>query len=75
MSPRFKRILLIILDSLGAGELPDASEYGDQGAFTLQHISETAEDFQLPNLEQMGIGNIVKLKGVSKIEKPKTFFG
>jgi len=75
MSPRFNRILLIILDSLGMGELPDASEYGDQGASTLQHISEPVEGFQLPNLEQMGIGNIAKLKGVSRIEKPKAFFG
>jgi phosphopentomutase len=75
MPAPFKRILLIILDSLGAGELPDALEYGDQGASTLSHIFETAEDFRLPNLEQMGIGNIVKLKEIREIEKPEAYFG
>lgn len=75
MPVRFKRILLIILDSLGIGELPDASEYSDNGAATLPHIAETVEGLQLKNLQKMGIGNIVEIKGVPKMEKPKAFFG
>ena len=75
MSFRFKRILLIILDSLGVGELPDASEYGDQGAATLQHIVEAVKGIELPILQQMGIGNIVTIKGLSNTKKPNAFFG
>lgn len=75
MPLRFKRILLIILDSLGVGELPDAYEYGDRGAATFQHISEAVTGLQLPNLQEMGMGNIVEIKGVPKTEKPKAFFG
>ena len=75
MSFRFKRILLIILDSLGVGELPDASEYGDQGAATLQHIAEAVNGLHLPNLQQMGMGNIVTIKGLSQTERSNAFFG
>jgi len=75
MPVRFKRILLIILDSLGVGELPDAFEYGDQGAATLQHIAEAVNGLHLPNLQQMGMGNIVTIKGLSKTENPNAFFG
>ena len=42
---KYKRIFTIVIDSLGAGALPDAAEYGDEGADTLGHISENMEDF------------------------------
>jgi phosphopentomutase len=53
-----KRAILIVLDSLGVGELPDASEYGDEGSNTLRNIYKHADNFSLPNLEKLGILNI-----------------
>ena len=54
-----KRIFLIVLDSVGAGALPDAAAYGDAGANTLGHIIEKAHP-HLPNMEAMGLGLINK---------------
>lgn len=62
----FKRGILIVLDSVGVGELPDASEYGDVGANTLKHIDEKATGFSLPNLEKLGLGNILPFKHIRK---------
>ncbi|MBQ7246371.1 MAG: phosphopentomutase [Firmicutes bacterium] len=54
-----RRAILIVLDSLGVGELPDADRFGDQGADTFGHISDKlGDDFRIPNLKKLGIGNI-----------------
>ncbi len=53
-----KKVILIVLDSVGVGELPDAGDFGDEGADTLSHISERIENFRLPNLCSMGLGKI-----------------
>lgn len=58
VNSKIKRIILIVLDSVGIGALPDAEEYGDQGANTLGHIGELLDDFTLPNLERLGLGKI-----------------
>ena len=47
----FKRVIWIILDSVGIGALEDAKEYGDEGAFTLKHVLEQEEKINLPNLK------------------------
>ena len=57
-----KRIFLIVLDSVGAGALPDAAAYGDAGANTLGHIIERAHP-HLPNMEAMGLGLIPGVGG------------
>ncbi len=57
-----KRVILIVMDSVGIGELPDASEYGDAGASTLNHIAERVPTLSLPNLCRLGLSLI---KGVS----------
>lgn len=54
----FKRVIWIILDSVGIGELPDADLFGDVGADTLGHIFETIKDYNLPNMGKLGLGNI-----------------
>lgn len=54
-----KRAILIVMDSLGVGESPDAGKYGDKGADTLLHASEGLADFAIPNLAKLGFGNIV----------------
>ncbi len=53
-----RKVVLIVLDSVGAGELPDAADYGDEGSNTLKNIYRHAENFSLPNLEKLGILNI-----------------
>ncbi len=58
----YKRIFLIVLDSVGCGELPDADKYGDVGANTLGHIAENIEDFNLPNLFKLGLHKIIPVK-------------
>lgn len=61
----FKRVHLIVLDSVGIGEAPDAADFGDEGANTLGHIAETA-GFELPNLQTLGLGNIAPITGVKE---------
>jgi phosphopentomutase len=61
-----KRVILIVLDSLGIGALPDAEKYGDAGAHTLDHIADAMPDFKIPNLIKLGLGDI---DGVTKIRK------
>ena len=70
-----KRAIIIVLDSVGIGEMPDAEEYGDAGANTLGHIAEAVEGFSLPNLEKMGLGNIAPLKGVPPSPAPTGGYG
>lgn len=65
----YKRIFLIVLDSLGVGELPDAKDYNDLGSHTFGHIAE-AMDLNIPNLQKLGIGNITPIKNVFPAENP-----
>lgn len=53
-----KRVILVVLDSVGIGELPDAINYGDQGSDTIGNIANKVKDLRLPNLEKLGLGNI-----------------
>src|SRR6187549_2359312 len=57
------RACVIVLDAVGAGELPDAAEYGDEGSNTLANVAEAVGGLDLPNLEQLGLGNIEDLAG------------
>lgn len=69
----FKRIHLVVLDSVGIGEAPDAADFGDEGAHTLGHISETA-GLTLPNMEAFGLGNIAPLPTIDPVEEPKAYY-
>ncbi len=68
------RILLLVLDSVGIGELPDANEYGDEGSNTLAHIS-YAVDLGLPNLEKMGLGLLGDFRGIRSASRPSASYG
>ncbi|HIU01705.1 MAG TPA: phosphopentomutase [Candidatus Onthocola gallistercoris] len=70
MSERFKRIFVIVIDSLGIGAMPDAADYGDEGADTLGHISEAADTFVIPHLQSLGLANLHPLKQVPPVERP-----
>lgn len=69
------RVILIVLDSVGIGELPDAGEYGDSGSNTLGNIAKKAKNFKLANLETLGLGNIDKNIGLRIAEEPTGSFG
>lgn len=64
-----KRAVLIVLDSVGIGELPDAADYGDVGSNTIKNIYMNVENFSLPNLEKMGLLNIVGNEDINKNHK------
>lgn len=71
----FKRVILIVLDSVGAGALPDAGEYGDENSNTLSHIARTVGGLKLPALEKLGLGNIIEISGVMPAEDVKAYYG
>lgn len=66
----FKRIFLIVLDSVGIGQAPDALKYNDVGADTLGNIAKATGGINLPHLEKMGLGNLKEIKGVKAADRP-----
>ncbi len=70
----FDRICLIVLDSVGMGEMPDAADWGDAGADTLGHICESRA-VQLPHFGQLGLGNVRRLAGVPPVDAPRGAYG
>ncbi|MCB9235020.1 MAG: phosphopentomutase [Bacteroidia bacterium] len=70
-----KRVLLIVLDSVGIGELPDAAAFGDVGSHTLGHIARDVPGFNLPNLGQLGLGNITPSANLPASSSPAGAFG
>ena len=74
MTTKFRRICLVVLDSAGIGEMPDAADWGDAGADTLGHILER-RNVALPNLQRLGLGNITPLKGLPAVVSPIGSYG
>jgi len=70
-----KRAIVLILDGVGIGELPDAAEYGDEGSNTLVNLARFCGGLKLPVLERLGLGNITAIKGVKDVDKPLACFG
>lgn len=64
------RVILIVLDSVGVGQAPDAAAYGDEGANTLAHTAAAVGGLSLPHLGRMGIGQITNILGVSEVRPP-----
>ena len=62
----WRRVVLITLDGVGVGALPDAERYGDAGANTLLHVAESCGGLHLPTLRKLGLGNIQPLPGVAR---------
>jgi phosphopentomutase len=65
-----RRAFVVVLDACGAGELPDAADYGDAGTNTLGHVSEAAGGLDLPTLQRLGLGSILPLVGVPPADAP-----
>ncbi|RUS48109.1 phosphopentomutase [Cohnella sp. AR92] len=72
---KFRRIAVIVLDSVGIGELPDAENYRDLGAHTLGHILESVPSMKLPNLRKLGLANIAPLGDWKPEAAPGAFYG
>jgi phosphopentomutase len=72
--PRFERVIWIVLDSVGIGELPDAADYGDVGRDTLGHIARS-RPLQIPNLVRLGLANIKPLDHLAPPPRPEGSFG
>ena len=70
-----QRVILIVLDSVGCGALPDAVSYGDEGSDTLGNTSRAVGGLHLPCLGSLGLGNIVPLQGVPPVERPRASWG
>ena len=77
----FKRIHLIVMDSVGIGEAPDAANFNDVGADTLGHIAEQMKGLHMPTMERLGYSNIrsligrENLQGMTSVAKPDAYFG
>src|SRR5688572_29540337 len=74
MTAQFRRVCLVVLDSVGIGEMPDAAAWGDAGADTLGNILKSRE-VRLPNLHGLGLGNIRGLNGVPADASPIGSYG
>ncbi|MEC0685265.1 phosphopentomutase, partial [Bacillus haynesii] len=71
----YNRVFLIVMDSVGIGEAPDAEKFNDKGADTLGHIAEHMGGISLPNMAKLGLSNIREIKGVEKAEEPLAYYG
>ena len=69
------RVVVLVIDGLGVGALPDAAEYGDVGSNTLSHLAEAVGGLNLPTLEALGLGHITDIKGVRVMGQPEGCFG
>jgi phosphopentomutase len=70
-----RRVILIIIDSVGCGNAPDAGAFGDQGSNTLANTARAVGGLRLPNLGQLGLGNITSVEGVPPVDEPLGGYG
>src|SRR5512134_1049161 len=75
MAEQIKRVNLIILDSVGVGDAPDAAAYGDEGSNTLGNIARVVGRLNLPNLGALGLGNLTEIQGVPPVAQASGAFG
>jgi phosphopentomutase len=69
------RVIVIVLDSAGIGEAPDAAAFGDVGSHTLGNMAREVGGLHVPHMEQMGLGNIAILDGVRPQTEPTAVYG
>lgn len=72
---KYRRIFIIVMDSLGVGAMDDSPEFGDVDVNTLGHISCSVDSFHIPNLQKMGMANLTPLKQVKPVEKSLGYYG
>jgi phosphopentomutase len=70
-----RRAVVVVLDGVGAGNAPDASEFGDEGANTLANTARAVGGLDVPNLEKLGLGNVEEMEGVPPESSPRASHG
>ena len=70
-----KRVIIVVLDSMGVGELPDAAEYGDEGSNTLANTAKAVGGLSVPHMQKLGLGNITAIEGVPPCDEPLGAYG
>lgn len=73
--PLNRKVIIIVLDSAGIGELPDAKQYGDSGSNTLGNCSRAVGGLKMPHLERMGLGRLTDIQGVPPADSPTACYG
>lgn len=71
---KYNRVFVVVMDSLGVGAMADSPDFGDVGVNTLEHISESVDTFDIPNLRKLGMANLCSLKQVEPVEKPLAYY-
>lgn len=74
MDKQFKRIFLVVLDSVGIGEAPDAADFDDIGADTLGHIADYVGGLKMPTMAKLGLSHIKQISGIEKVDAPLAYF-
>ncbi|MFC0470471.1 phosphopentomutase [Halalkalibacter kiskunsagensis] len=72
---QFKRVFLIVMDSVGIGAAQDARQFNDIGADTLGHIAEKMGGLHMPNIAKLGLSHIREIKGIEKVDQPLGHYG
>ncbi len=72
---KLDRVTLIVLDSVGVGELPDSKDFNDEGANTLGNLSRFSNGISLPNMEKLGLGHLTPIQGVPAVHPPLGAYG
>ena len=76
MPAKNRRAIVIVIDAWGVGAMPDATEYGDApGANTMANIDKTVSSLSLPNLQRLGLGNLLPLSKVASVDKALGSYG
>jgi phosphopentomutase len=70
-----RAVVLVVLDSVGIGDAPDAAAFGDEGSATLPNIARAVDGIRLPTLQRLGLGHITPLEGVTAVDSPGGAFG
>lgn len=70
---KFKRIFVIVTDSVGIGEMPDAEKFGDKGTNTFVHTAEKCGGLNIPTMNSLGLNDLADIKGTSKVNHPNSY--
>lgn len=70
---KFKRIFVVVTDSVGIGEMPDAEKFGDKGANTFLHTSQACNGLYIPNMNSLGVGDLAPIVGTSIVDHPHSY--
>ena len=71
---KYKRMFVIVMDSLGVGQMTDAEKYNDVGADTFGHIGEAVGGLHCPVMQKLGVGNLHKIKGIEPVLFPEAYY-